>query len=355
MTWPGQVVSAHLSSKPAPNITEGTLMAQTPTDSEARMILAALSEPGDLVTGTLVNRVGAAETVDLITSGGRLPNGVDPAEGELWRRRLAPRINPGDVENIAADMQLHRLQLLTPEDVDWPGELQQLGTSAPLALWLKGDPHLLTAALPSRVTMVGARAATDYGTQVATELASELASQGRTIISGGAYGIEGSAHRAATVSYPGSTIAVLASGLDRPFPTGQEQLFERIEQSGGLLVSELPPGSAPTRWRFLQRNRMLAALSGATVVVEAGHRSGSLNVAGQAHALGRLVGAVPGPVTSTASAGCHRLIQEGIASLVIDAQDVTDLLDSTAGFSGDRTFSYSTIRRFSQTGPDLKF
>lgn len=324
-------------------------------ERDARMTLAALSEPGDTITGTLVARLGAAETVQLITSSDRLPNGIDPAEGELWRRRLAPRINPGQIDRIVADMERHDLRLLTPDDIDWPGELQQLGTSAPIALWLKGDPGQLSTPLPGRVTIVGARASTAYGSQVATELASELATQGRTIVSGGAYGIDGSAHRAATVSFPGSTIAVLATGLDRLYPTGHEQLFERIEQSGGLLVSELPPGSAPTRWRFLQRNRMLAALSGATVVVEAGHRSGSLNVAGQAHALGRPVGAVPGPVTSPASAGCHRLIQEGLASLIIDAQDVTDLLDSTAGFSGDRTFAYSATRRFSRTGPDLKF
>ncbi|TFB88222.1 DNA-protecting protein DprA [Cryobacterium algoricola] len=330
-------------------------MAESLNEQEARMMLAALSEPGDIVTGTLVARLGATETVELITSGVRLPNGVDPAEGELWRRRMAPRINPGQIDRIRADMDRHELQLLTPEDIDWPGELQQLGASAPIALWLKGDPGRISTPLPGRVTIVGARAATAYGSQVATELASELASQGRVILSGGAYGIDGAAHRAATVAYPGSTVAVLASGLDRLYPTGHEQLFERIEHSGGLLVSELPPGSAPTRWRFLQRNRILAALSGATVVVEAGHRSGSLNVAGQAHSLGRPVGAVPGSVTSAASAGCHRLIQEGIASLVVDAQDVTDLLDSTAGFSGDRTFAYSPTRRFSRTGPDLRF
>jgi DNA processing protein len=323
-------------------------------EREARMTLAALSEPSDIITGTLVARLGAAATVQLLTSGVRLPNGVDPAEGELWRRRLAPRINPGQIDQIRADMERHDLRLLTPEDIDWPGELQQLGVSAPIALWLKGDPSQLSAPLPGRVTIVGARAATAYGSQVATELASELASQGRVILAGGAYGIDESAHRAATVSYPGTTIAVLATGLDRLYPAGHEQLFERIEQSGGLLVSELPPGSAPTRWRFLQRNRILAALSGATVVVEAGHRSGSLNVAGQAHSLGRPVGAVPGPVTSPASAGCHRLIQEGIASLVTDAQDVTDLLDSTAGFSGDRTFAYSPTRRFSRTGSELR-
>ena len=324
-------------------------------EREARMTLAALSEPGDIITGTLVARLGAAETVRLITSGVRLPNGIDPAEGELWRRRLAPRINPGQIERIQADMERHDLRLLTPEDIDWPGELQQLSTSAPIALWLRGDPSRLSVPLPGRVAIVGARAATAYGSQVATELASDLASQGRVILSGGAYGIDGSAHRAATATHPGSTVAVLAGGLDRVYPVGHEQLFERIEQSGGLLVSELPPGSTPTRWRFLQRNRILAALSAATVIVEAGHRSGSLNVAGQAHSLGRPVGAVPGPVTSPASAGCHRLVQEGIASLVIDAQDVTDLLDSTAGFSGDRTFAYSPTRRFSRTGPDLRF
>lgn len=329
-------------------------MAESATpDREARMMLAALSEPNDIITGTLVARVGATVTVDLVTTGDRLPNGVDPAEGELWRRRLAPRLNPGQLERIRADMELHDLRLLTPDDVDWPGELQQLGAGAPIALWLKGNPVLLGSPLPGRVTVVGARASTSYGDHVATELVSDLAAQGRVVISGGAYGIDGAAHRAATATSPGSTVAVLASGLDRAYPAGHEQLFDRIAETGGLIVSELPPGAAPTRWRFQQRNRILAVLSGATVVVEAGHRSASLSVAGQAHSLGRPVGAVPGPVTSAASAGCHRLIQEGVASLVTDAQDVTDLLDSTSGFSGDRIFTYSPTRRFDRAGPGL--
>lgn len=322
-------------------------------EREARMTLATLSEPNDIITGALVGRVGAAATVELVTTAERLPNGVDPAEGELWRRRLAPRLNPGMVDRIRADMELHNLRLLTPEDLDWPGELQQLGASAPLALWLKGNPSLLASPLPGRVTVVGARASTGYGDHVATELVSGLAAQGRVVVSGGTYGIDGAAHRAATATSPGSTIAVLATGLDRAYPAGHEQLFDRIAETGGLIVSELPPGAAPTRWRFQQRNRILAVLSGATVVVEAGHKSASLNVAGQAHSLGRPVGAVPGPVTSAASAGCHRLIQEGIASLVTDAQDVTDLLDSTSGFSGDRIFAYSPTRRFDRAGPGL--
>ena len=250
-------------------------------------------------------------------------------------------------------MERNSLRLLTPGDIDWPGELQQLGASAPIALWLKGDPRQLRGPLAARITIVGARTATAYGNQVTTELAAELASHGRAILSGGDYGIDEAAHRAASLS-SGSTIAVLATGLDQVYPAGHEYLFERIEQSGGLLISELPPGSTPTRWRFLQRNRMLAALSCSTVVVEAGERSGSLNVAGQAHALGRPVGAVPGLVTNAASAGCHRLIQEGIASLIIDAQDVTDLLDSADGVSRDRTFFYSPTRRFSRSGADLR-
>lgn len=322
-------------------------------EREARMTLATLSEPNDIITGTLVGRVGAAATVELVTTAERLPNGVDPAEGELWRRRLAPRLNPGIVDRIRANMERHDLRLLTPEDLDWPGELQQLGASAPLALWLKGSPSLLGSPLPGRVTVVGARASTGYGDHVATELVSGLAAQGRVVVSGGTYGIDGAAHRAATATSPGSTIAVLATGLDRAYPAGHEQLFDRIAETGGLIVSELPPGAAPTRWRFQQRNRMLAVLSGATVVVEAGHKSASLNVAGQAHSLGRPVGAVPGPVTSAASAGCHRLIQDGIASLVTDAQDVTDLLDSMSGFSGDRIFAYSPTRRFDRAGPGL--
>lgn len=322
-------------------------------EREARMTLAALSEPNDIITATLVGRLGAAATVDLVTTGERLPNGVDPAEGELWRRRLAPRMNPDQVERILADMERHDLHLVTPDDLNWPGEVQQLGASAPLALWLKGDPSLLATPLPSRVTVVGARASTSYGDHVTTELVSGLASQSRVVVSGGMYGIDGAAHRAATATSPASTVAVMASGLDRAYPAGHEQLFERIADARGLIVSELPPGAAPTRWRFQQRNRLLAVLSGATVVVEAGHRSSSLNIAGQAHSLGRPVGAVPGPVTSAASAGCHRLIQEGVASLVTDAQDVTDLLDSTSGFSGDRTFAYSPSRQFDRAGPGL--
>ena len=325
-------------------------------DRLARISLAAASEPGDIVTGTLVLRVGAVETLSLVTSDASLPTAIDPAEGNLWRRRLAPRVDAGLVVRIREEMERRALTMLTTEDLAWPAELQQLGPQAPIALWLSGQPSRLEGVTASRITIVGARAATSYGEHITMELASDLASQGRVIYSGGAYGIDGAAHRAATMARPGSTVAILATGLDRFYPTGNQQLFERIKDSGGLLISELPPGASPTRWRFLQRNRLLAALTGATVVVEAGYRSGSLNVAGQAHTLGKPIGAVPGPVTSPASAGCHRLLQEGIATLVTDSRDATDLLDSTNTTAVDRPFDLAaTTRRPLRLHPDVTF
>jgi DNA processing protein len=173
------------------------------------------------------------------------------------------------------------------------------------------------------VSIVGARAATAYGESVAAELAGDLAAGGVAVISGGAYGIDGAAHRAA-LGAGGTTIAYLAGGVDRAYPVGHQQLFDRI-RNGGAVLSEVPCGAAPTKWRFLQRNRLIAAAGAATVVVEAGWRSGSLNTAGHAAALGRPLGAVPGPVTSAASAGCHRLLREYDAVCVTSAQEVREL------------------------------
>lgn len=179
--------------------------------------------------------------------------------------------------------------------------------------------------LHDRVTMTGSRAETGYGAHVATELAGDLADRERIIVAGGAFGIDRAVHVAALAA-GGQTIAVLASGLDRLYPAGNQYMLERIA-GVGLLLSETAPGSTPTRWRFLARNRIMGALSGATVIVEAGYRSGSLNVAARAAELGRRVGAVPGPVTSAASAGTHRLLHEGIASLVTDSRDINALVD----------------------------
>jgi DNA processing protein len=225
----------------------------------------------------------------------------------------------------ALEMAAHvGARLLTPEATGWPEGLSALGAGEPLALWLRGDPARLSA-LERSVSLVGARAATGYGEHVAMESAAGLGDRGFAIVSGGAYGIDGAAHRAAVASGH-VTVAFLAGGVDRLYPAGHSDLLRRVAETG-LLVGELPCGSTPTRWRFLMRNRLIAAVSGATIVVEAGHRSGSLNTAGHAAEMGRPLGAVPGPVTSPASAGCHRLIREYAATCVTTVDEMAELAD----------------------------
>lgn len=301
------------------------------TDEQiARVVLAAVSEPGDGVTGTLLRSLGASETVRLIKTREPVPDAIDNTDGALWRDRLRARLRDADVDRVLADTERRGFTILTPGDSRWPTELRELGIHEPIALWIAGNCSVLAAHTPRRVAIVGARAATSYGEHVATELASELAGSGVSVVSGGAYGIDGAAHRAAISAHPAAAVAVLAGGLDRPYPAGNASLFDRIVESCGALISELPPGAAPTKWRFIQRNRLLATLAGATVVVEAGSRSGSLDIAIRAHTLGRPVGAVPGPVTSAASTGCHRLLRERIATVVTNANEIRELLESTA-------------------------
>jgi DNA processing protein len=211
--------------------------------------------------------------------------------------------------------------------VPWPNGVDDLGVHAPIMLWMRGRPGRLSPDATS-VALVGARAATGYGEHVAGELSAGLVELGFPIVSGAAYGIDGMAHRAALAS-GGLTLAFLAGGVDRFYPAGHDELLRRIAEHG-LVLSEVPCGAAPTKWRFLQRNRLIAACSAATVVVEAGARSGSLNTAGHASALGRPLGAVPGPVTSPASAGCHRLLREYDAVCVTNAADVAELIAPSA-------------------------
>jgi DNA processing protein len=301
-----------------------TITAVAKDERSARIALGTILEPDDAVTGRLVATVGAVETVRLAAGSGTFPKKVDAVEAELWRKKVAPRLDARTVTRALSETDRLGLGIVVPGDSDWPAALNDLGERAPSALWVSGAASFLTAPLHDRVTITGARAATSYGEHVTAELASELANTERIVVAGGAYGIDAAAHQAARSS-GGQTIAVLASALDRFYPAGNHDLLERVG-GVGLLVSEMAPGSAPTRWRFFARNRILGALSGGTVIVEAGYRSGSLNVAARAAQLGRPVGAVPGPVTSAASAGTHRLLHEGIASLVSDAADITALL-----------------------------
>jgi DNA processing protein len=194
---------------------------------------------------------------------------------------------------------------------------------APRALIGRGDPALLREAkLDTTVTIVGARRATSYGREVARELGRELAAAGMVVVSGLAFGVDACAHRGAIDA--GKTIAVLGCGADTAYPAAHRSLWRRICEEG-LVVSELPPGAPPWRWTFPARNRIMAALAGMTVVVEAAARSGSLITADLAADLGRDLGAVPGPVTSRASAGPNSLLAGG-ACVVRDAQDVLDAM-----------------------------
>lgn len=289
----------------------------------ARVVWSHLVEPGDAVAGRLIAELSPLGALEALEAREQLSTqdvaAKDFAEG---RRRWLPRLSAASVETALGVAARVGARLVVPGDGEWPDQVDDLGPHAPLALWVRGQPGILARLRPS-VAMVGARAATSYGEHVAMEIAADLAGSGIPIVSGAAYGIDGAAHRAALAA-GGTTVALLAGGVDRPYPAGHADLIERILASGAV-VSEVPCGSAPTKWRFLQRNRIIAALAEVTVVVEAGWRSGSLNTASHALAIGRTVAAVPGPVTSAASAGAHRLLRDG-AMCVTNADDVRELL-----------------------------
>lgn len=322
-----------------------------PEDERLRSLYAAaawscIAEPGDGVAGRLVGVVGYEAALHEVVRGGRDGHAREAAQlsSTQWRDALdrwRPRLNEASVRDALETAARAGVGLVTRDDPVWPSSLSDLGDHAPLALWVRGDVHALARTAGS-VALVGARAATGYGEHVAMELAADLVGRGVMIVSGAAYGIDGAAHRAA-ISADGTTIALLAGGADRPYPGGHSELIGRIAASGAV-GSEVPCGSTPTKWRFLQRNRLIAALSEATVVVEAGWRSGSLNTAGHAAALARPLGAVPGPVTSATSAGCHRLLREFDARCVTNADEVMELIggapalfEMPSGGSGDHT------------------
>jgi DNA protecting protein DprA len=285
--------------------------------TRARIVFSHITEPADLDAGALINSVGAVTAYEILIGGGY-------PELEQLRKRVLPRLNDRIVDDVLAACLRRDIQIVTPESEWWPQHMPALRESSPHLLYVRGNVEAL--ALPRPVAIVGARAATSYGEHVTMELASDLA-RDHVIVSGAAYGIDGAAHRA-TLAAGGTTIAYLAGGVERAYPAGHQNLLDRVLAKGAV-VSEVPPGSSPTRWRFLTRNRLIAAHSIASIVVEAGWRSGSLNEASHAYDLGRAVGAVPGPITSAASVGCHRLIAEARASLITSADDVRHLTGAT--------------------------
>ncbi|MEU1970625.1 DNA-processing protein DprA [Microbacterium sp. NPDC019599] len=293
-------------------------------DRYARIVWSHLTEPGDGTAGRLVAELGPASALRaMMQSTPPSLQSLTPADFSAGRRRWMPRLSPDAATSSLRTAALTGVTIVTPADPHWPDQLGDLEEHAPLCLWVRGEAARLSE-LSSSAALVGARAATSYGEHVAMELAADLAGGGTPIVSGGAYGIDGAAHRAA-LAVGGLTVAFLAGGADRAYPAGHAQLIGRIADHG-VVVSEVPCGSTPTKWRFLQRNRLIAALTAATVVVEAGWRSGAINTAGHAAALSRGLGAVPGPVTSAASAGTHRLLREFGAQCITSATDVRELL-----------------------------
>jgi DNA processing protein len=298
-------------------------------ERRARVALSFMADPGDPVLGAALRARTAAEVLaattgaddagDAVLLAGDEDLALSKAMGK-WRKRasLVP-----SVARLAA-WQQSGLRLVLPEDPEWPTQLDDLGDARPLVLWVRGTADLRFSCMNS-VSVVGARAATGYGQHVALQMAAALAERGLTVISGGAFGIDASAHRGALAA-DGLTVAVLAGGLTYGYPRGHAGLFAAVAAQG-ILVSECPPDQAPTRPGFLIRNRLIAALSRGTVVVEAALRSGALNTARHARELGRPVMAVPGPVTSEQSAGCHELIREYGAMCVTNARDVVEHLD----------------------------
>jgi len=296
----------------------------------ARAAFTYLAEPADPALGALLGicepeEILAAIKADMLPGTGPgcgdRPASRAALERALARWRMRLPILPGDADLAAACRD--GVRLVCPGDPEWPTALDQLGPARPYALWLRGPADLRLRCRRS-VSVVGSRAATGYGGHLAGEIAADLSERGWAVVSGGAYGVDAAAHRGALAT-KGVTIAVLACGVNFPYPAGHAELFAAIA-ADGLVVSEWPPGQHPARMRFLIRNRVIAALTCGTVIVEAGERSGALNTARHAAELGKPLMAVPGPVTSAQSAGCHRIIREWGACCVTCAADVIELV-----------------------------
>ena len=316
--------------------------AGSEADRAARVALTWLAEPGNRLVWSLVEEHGAPVALRRLL-GGDIPDsalraavlaktaGFEPRRlAELTLRR-AERLGARIV--VPSDQEWpHRVDALATLALDAPGRINQ-DVRPPLCFWVRG-PWPLGATLERSVAVVGARAATGYGTHVTTEIAYGLAERDWTVVSGGAFGIDAAAHRAAMAA-GGRTVAVLACGVDRPYPIGNAAMFERIADTG-LLISEWPPGAEPLRHRFLIRNRVIAAATAGTVMVEAAARSGAAQTMSRVLALRRAAMIVPGPVTSAMSVGCHEMLREHPdATLVTGAAHVLEAVGRMGEYYAD--------------------
>jgi len=310
-----------------PAVTPGTCPGNPVSDGEraARAELTWLAAPGDQALGAFVRAAGEEQAMTLIRAG-RLPRDAGlavPGDARRSVSRWHAALGKVPSRREVLDALEGRFRLLCPGDAEWPAGLDALGEAAPVALWVTGVLDLRFSCLRS-VAVTGSRAATAYGSYLASELGAALASRGVTVISGASFGIDAAAHRGALAA-DGATIAVLPGGIDVPYPAAHADLLQAVAAQGAL-VSEAPPGIPAGRLRFEFRHRVIAALATGTVVVESAARGRALTAARFAHGLGRPVMAVPGPVTSDLSAGCHDLIRSGQALLVTCAGDVVGTL-----------------------------
>ena len=296
------------------------------SEREARMVMSWVVEPGDPDAAALVTEFGADALLARFASadsGGR--------RSARWQQRV-DAVRPERIIEQASEVGA---RFICPGDDEWPLQLVDLDrlaaadgerrAAAPFGLWVRGE-RSLAELTSTAVAIVGARASTAYGDHVAGELAASCGVRGFTTVSGGAYGIDAAAHRGALAG-AAPTVAVLAGGIDRLYPPGNQPLLRSVVREG-LVVSEAAPGCTPSRSRFLVRNRLIAALGNGTVVVEAALRSGALSTARWARDIGRPVMGTPGPVTSMTSAGVHELLRQPESLLVTDAAEVVEQLSA---------------------------
>ncbi len=313
----------------------------------ARATFSLITEPGDRFAGELIRALSPETVLELLIArtssadfASRLSSVdcLDDIENRHGRfeelftealQRWLPRLKLTDVISAFEDAARVKARLLIPRNALWPEQLNDLAGAAPHCLWYRSnlvEPPTDFAA----ISIVGSRNSTSYGDWVTSEIVSDCATRGLAVVSGGAYGIDAIAHRSALANDQ-ETIAFLAGGIDRLYPSGNSALFEKVIDRG-VVFAEQAPGASPTKWRFLQRNRLIAAMSPATIVIEAGQRSGALNTVSHAIELGRSVGAVPGPITSQSSAGCNRLVSEGLVSSICAPSDAANLALGKAGW-----------------------
>ncbi|MEU7866151.1 DNA-processing protein DprA [Dactylosporangium sp. NPDC049140] len=309
-------------------------------EREARMALGTLVEPGSRELGLLVRSVGAPEALARAVGGFGISPGL--AGAVQARLRIAGVDGSADVGAELAEQMgelAERLgaRIITAADEEWPAVLDDLvrasregnmlrrDTDPPMCVWLRG-PLRLAETLKRSVAVVGARAVTGYGGYVASEFGYGLAECGWTVVSGGALGVDVTAHRGALAG-GGATVAVMACGIDKAYPAANTAVLEQIGDEG-LLLTEWPPGTQPHKTRFLTRNRVIAAATRGTVMVEAGSRSGARNTLGYARLLQRSAMVVPGPINSPMSVGCHVELRQPGTVLVTRVEEIVEEIGS---------------------------